>query len=289
MGFGNRKGADMMGERGRIELAPGLSVSAIGQGTWHMGERSALKAAEVAALRLGLELGLDLIDTAEMYGEGGAEQVVGEAIAGRRDQVVLVSKVYPHNASRQGTIAACERSLRRLGTDRLDVYLLHWRGAVPLAETVEAMERLVETGKIRHYGVSNFAVGDMDDWVAAGGRAVTNQVLYNLGRRGVEWDLLPWCRAERVSIMAYSPVEQGELAGDRSLIGLAADLGVTAATLALAWTLRLGNVAAIPKAVRPDHVRENRAALDLALQPALLEALDRAFPGPAGPEPLAML
>jgi len=268
----------MATEAGRIDLAPGLSVAAIGQGTWHMGERSARKDAEVAALRLGLELGLDLIDTAEMYGEGGAEQVVGTAIAGRRDQVVLVSKLYPHNATRQGTVAACERSLRRLGTDRLDVYLLHWRGGVPLGETVEAMERLVEAGKIRHYGVSNFDADDLADWAAAGGRAATNQVLYNLGRRG-----------GGVSVMAYSPVEQGDLAGHKRLVELAAELGVSAATLALAWTLRLGNVVAIPKAVQPDHIRENRAALDLVLQPALLLALDRAFPAPRGPEPLAML
>lgn len=273
----------------RIELAPGLSVAAIGQGTWHMGERADRKAAEVAALRLGLDLGLDLIDTAEMYGEGGAEQVVGAAIAGRRDEVVLVSKVYPHNASRQGTVVACERSLRRLGTDRLDVYLLHWRGGVPLAQTIEAMEGLAAAGKIRHYGVSNFDVADMADWVAAGGRAATNQVLYNLGRRGVEWDLLPWCRDRKVSIMAYSPVEQGDLVRDKGLARLAADLDVSAATLALAWTLRQGNVAAIPKAVQPDHVRENRAALDLALEPAVLAALDRIFPAPKGPEPLAML
>ena len=273
----------------RIELAPGLSVAAIGQGTWHMGERADRKAAEVSALRLGLDLGLDLIDTAEMYGEGGAEQVVGAAIAGRRDEVVLVSKVYPQNASRQGTVAACERSLRRLGTDRLDVYLLHWRGGVPLAQTIEAMEALVAAGKIRHYGVSNFDVADMADWVAAGGRAATNQVLYNLGRRGVEWDLLPWCRDRKVSIMAYSPVEQGDLVRDKGLARLAADLDVSAATLALAWTLRQGNVAAIPKAVQPDHVRENRAALDLALEPAVLAALDRIFPAPKGPEPLAML
>ena len=279
----------MAAEAGRIDLAPGLSVAAIGQGTWHMGERSARKDAEVAALRLGLDLGLDLIDTAEMYGEGGAEQVVGAAIAGRRDQVVLVSKVYPHNATRQGTIAACERSLRRLGTDRLDVYLLHWRGGVPLAETVEAMERLVETGKIGHYGVSNFDAADMADWVAAGGRAATNQVLYNLGRRGVEWDLLPWCRDRSVSVMAYSPVEQGDLADHKALMSLAAESGVSAATLALAWTLRRGPVVAIPKAVQPDHIRQNRAALDLVLQPALLAALDHAFPAPKGPEPLAML
>ena len=279
----------MAADAGRIDLAPGLSVAAIGQGTWHMGEHSARKAAEVAALRLGLDLGLDLIDTAEMYGEGGAEQVVGEAIAGRRDQVVLVSKLYPHNATRQGTVAACERSLRRLGTDRIDVYLLHWRGGVPLAETVEAMERLVEAGKIHHYGVSNFDAADLEDWRAAGGRAVTDQVLYNLGRRGVEWDLLPACRDQGVSVMAYSPVEQGDLAGHKRLVELAAELGVSAATLALAWTLRLGNVVAIPKAVQPDHIRENRAALDLVLQPALLLALDRAFPAPRGPEPLAML
>ena len=273
----------------RIELASGLSVAAIGQGTWHMGERADRKGAEVAALRLGLDLGLDLIDTAEMYGEGGAEQVVGAAIAGRRDEVVLVSKVYPHNATRQGTVAACERSLRRLGTDRLDVYLLHWRGGVPLAETIEAMEGLVAAGKIRHYGVSNFDTADMADWGAAGGRAATNQVLYNLGRRGVEWDLLPWCRDRDISVMAYSPVEQGDLARDKGLGRLAADLGVSAATLALAWTLRQGNVVAIPKAVQPDHVGENRAALDLALEPAVLAALDRIFPAPKGPEPLAML
>jgi len=279
----------MAADAGRIDLAPGLSVAAIGQGTWHMGEHSARKAAEVAALRLGLDLGLDLIDTAEMYGEGGAEQVVGEAIAGRRDQVVLVSKLYPHNATRQGTVAACERSLRRLGTDRIDVYLLHWRGGVPLAETVEAMERLVEAGKIHHYGVSNFDAADLEDWRAAGGRAVTDQVLYNLGRRGVEWDLLPACRDQGVSVMAYSPVEQGDLAGHKRLKELAGELGVSAATLALAWTLRQGNVVAIPKAVQPDHLRENRAALDLVLQPALLRALDRAFPAPNGPEPLAML
>ena len=279
----------MAADAGRIDLAPGLSVAAIGQGTWHMGEHSARKAAEVAALRLGLDLGLDLIDTAEMYGEGGAEQVVGEAIAGRRDQVVLVSKLYPHNATRQGTVAACERSLRRLGTDRIDVYLLHWRGGVPLAETVEAMERLVEAGKIHHYGVSNFDAADLEDWRAAGGRAVTDQVLYHLGRRGVEWDLLPACRDQGVSVMAYSPVEQGDLAGHKRLKELAGELGVSAATLALAWTLRQGNVVAIPKAVQPDHLRENRAALDLVLQPALLRALDRAFPAPNGPEPLAML
>jgi len=272
-----------------IRLADATEVPAIGQGTWHMGERSARKHDEVSALRLGLDLGMNLIDTAEMYGEGGAEQVVGEAIAGRRDGVVLVSKVYPHNATRAGTIAACERSLRRLGTDRIDVYLLHWRGSVPLAETVAAMERLVETGKIRHYGVSNFDAADMADWVAAGGRAATNQVLYNLGRRGVEWDLLPWCRDHGVSVMAYSPVEQGDLADHAALGGLAAELGVSAATLALAWTLRQGNVMAIPKAVQPDHIRQNRAALDLVLQPALLAALDRRFPGPKGPEPLAML
>ena len=279
----------MAAEAGRIDLAPGLSVAAIGQGTWHMGERSARKDAEVAALRLGLDLGLDLIDTAEMYGEGGAEQVVGAAIVGRRDQVVLVSKLYPHNATRQGTIAACERSLRRLGTDRLDVYLLHWRGGVPLAETVAAMERLVETGKIRHYGVSNFDAADMADWVAAGGRAATNQVLYNLGRRGIEWDLLPWCRDRGVSVMAYSPVEQGDLASHKVLMSLAAEAGVSAAALALAWTLRLGSVVAIPKAVQPDHIRQNRAALDLMLQLTLLAALDRAFPAPKGAEPLAML
>ncbi|HEV2673441.1 MAG TPA: aldo/keto reductase [Aliidongia sp.] len=273
----------------RIELAPGLPVTAIGQGTWHMGEQADRRADEIAALQLGVDLGLDLIDTAEMYGEGGAELVVGTALAGRRDRVVLVSKVYPHNATRRGTVAACERSLRRLGTDRLDLYLLHWRGGVPLGETVEAMEALVAAGKIRHYGVSNFDADDMAGWVAAGGRAATDQVLYNLGRRGVEWDLLPWCRDQGVSVMAYSPVEQGDLASHPELGRLAADLGVSAATLALAWTLRGGNVAAIPKAVHPDHVRQNRAALDLEIEPDVLAVLDRIFPVPTGPEPLAML
>jgi diketogulonate reductase-like aldo/keto reductase len=269
----------------------------LGQGTWNMGEDPSARAAEVAALRLGLDLGMTLIDTAEMYGEGGAEEVVGEAIAGRRDDVVLVSKVYPHNASRAGVRAACERSLRRLRTDRLDLYLLHWRGGVPLAETLEGFERLRDEGKIGAYGVSNFDTDDMLEAAALpGGDAIAaNQVLYNLVKRGIEWDLLPWCREHGIPVMAYSPLEstpaeQRALLGRPELGEVARRHDVTPAQVALAWLLRQNGVVTIPKAVQPAHVRANRAALDLApqLTPDDLALLDAGFPPPNRRRPLAM-
>jgi diketogulonate reductase-like aldo/keto reductase len=245
----------------------------------------------VAALRLGLDLGMTLIDTAEMYGEGGAEEVVGKAIAGRRDGVFLVSKVYPHNATRRGTVAACERSLKRLGTDRLDLYLLHWRGEVPLAETLEGFAALRRDGKVRRWGVSNFGMADMAElWSMPGGAdAAADQVLYNLTRRGIEWDLLPWCRERRVPVMAYSPIEQGRLLGQRALSTVAARRGVTPAQVALSWLLARAPVIVIPKAGDLRHVRENRAALDLALAPEEFAELDRAFPPPDRAKPLEML
>jgi len=274
-----------------VRLPGGDEVPALGQGTWGMGEARSRAAEEAAALALGLELGMSLIDTAEMYGDGGAEEVVGKAIAGRRDAAFLVSKVLPHNATRKGTVAACERSLRRLGTDRLDLYLLHWRGEVPLAETLEGFASLQRSGKIRHYGVSNFDLADMQElWQLAGGDATrTDQVLYNPTRRGIEWDLLPWLRRHHVPVMAYSPIEQGRLLGKRALAAIAKRRGRSPAQLSLAWLLHQNGVIVIPKAVRPEHVRENRGALDLSLSREDLAELDRAFPPPKGPSPLAML
>lgn len=272
-------------------LPSGEAVPVLGQGTWYMGESARRRDAEVAALRLGLDLGLSLIDTAEMYGDGGAEEVVGEAIAGRRDEVFLVSKVLPHNASRRGTIAACERSLERMGTDRIDLYLLHWRGGHPLADTVAALETLVRDGKIRHWGVSNLDLDDMTelDAVPGGGAVQTNQLLYNLTRRGIEYDLKPWCRERSIPIMAYSPIEQGRLLGRPELRRVAERHGATPAQVALAWLLRQDGVIAIPKATTLEHVRENRAARDLRLDDEDLAALDRAFPPPRGPRALQML
>jgi diketogulonate reductase-like aldo/keto reductase len=279
----------------RLLLPSGSEMPVLGQGTWNMGEDPAARRDEVAALRLGMDLGMTLIDTAEMYGEGGGEEVVGEAIAGRRDDAFIVSKVYPHNADRRGVQAACERSLRRLGTERIDLYLLHWRGNVPLAETLEAFVRLREQGKIGDFGVSNFDTGDMEEAAAlpGGGLIATDQVLYNLTRRGIEWDLLPWCRERRMPLMAYSPLEsnpqeQGRLLGDPQLAAVARRHGVTPARVALAWVLRHEGVAVIPKAVRPQHVRDNRAALDLVLTPEDLAQLDAAFPAPRRRQPLAM-
>ena len=272
-----------------VELAPGLSVPAIGQGTWAMGERPDRRRQEIDALRAGIELGLTLIDTAEMYAEGGAETIVGEAIAGIRDRITLVSKVYPHNATRDGTIRACERSLRRLGTDRLDLYLLHWRGAVPFGETIEALERLVRDGKIGHYGVSNFDVADLDAWQRAGGRAVANQILYNPLRRGPEFDLLPWCRSRGISIMAYSPLEQGRLLDAAALAAVARRHDTVPAAAALAWLARQDRVVTIPKAAGPDHVAANRRALDLVLTDEDLAEIETAFPPPQRKTPLAML
>ena len=263
----------------------------LGQGSWGMGEKPGRRAAEVAALRRGLDLGLTLIDTAEMYGEGGAEEVVGEAVAGRRDSVFLVSKVYPHNASAKGTLAACERSLRRLRTDWLDLYLLHWRGAHPLAETVAAFERLRRDGKIRHWGVSNLDTDEMAELAAVPGGAgcATDQVLYNLVRRGPDWDLLPWCRERGMPVMAYSPIEQGRLRTDGVLAEIGREAGGTPFQVALAWVLARPGVLAIPKASRLDHVEANAAALDLALTQDQLARIDREFPPPKAKRSLAML
>lgn len=274
-----------------VRLPTGEDVPALGLGTWMIGDDQGKRADELAALRRGLDLGLRLIDTAEMYGEGASERLVGEAIAGRRDEVFLVSKVYPHNASRQGTIAACERSLKRLGTDRLDLYLLHWRGQYPLAETVAAFEALKAAGKIRHWGVSNLDASDMDELVnvPGGGGVATNQVLYNLGRRGIEWDLLPWMQRRGVPVMAYSPVEQAKLAKDRRLAALAAEHGVSAAQLALAFVLDREGVIAIPKAGRAAHVEENARALDVVITEQLRSALDALFPPPRRATPLEMI
>lgn len=270
-------------------LPSGEAVPVLGLGTWKMGEDRNRFDEEVAALRLGLDLGVTLIDTAEMY--GNAEAVVSEAIAGRRDPLFIVSKVLPSNASRSGVAAACERSLKRLGTDRIDLYLLHWRGGVPLAETVEAFEALKMAGKIRHWGVSNFDVDDMQELegLADGAGCQTNQVLYNLSRRGPEFDLLPWCRQRSMPIMAYSPVEQGRLARNGKLQAVADRHGATAAQLALAWAVAQPGVIAIPKAVRPDHVRQNVAALDIALSPDDLAELDKAFAPPSRKQPLEMI
>lgn len=274
-----------------VSLPTGEVIPALGQGTWRMGEDPARRQDEITALRLGLDLGMTLIDTAEMYGNGGAETVVAEAIAGQRDAVFLVSKVLPQNASRRGTVAACEASLRRLQTDRLDLYLLHWPGSIPLEETVEAFEDLVQAGKIRHFGVSNFDTGEMETlWSLPGGaKAMTNQVLYNLTRRGIEWDLLPWCRRHALPVMAYSPLEQGDMVDGQGLQTVARRHDVSPAQVALAWVLRQDGVVAIPKAASERHLRENRAALDLPLSEEDMADLDRAFPPPTGPSGLAIL
>jgi diketogulonate reductase-like aldo/keto reductase len=284
-----------------VTLPNGRRVAALGLGTWHMGEDSRQRAAEVAALRAGLDLGLALIDTAEMYAEGGAEQVVAEAIHGRRDEVYLVSKVYPHNASASGAVAACERSLKRLKTDHLDLYLLHWRGEHPLEQTVAAFERLEKEGKIGGWGVSNFGVADIADLrrVASGSPCLTNQVLYHLGSRGIEADLLPQTAAGGGSIMAYSPLGQGGVLGEILHHPILAQLAtryaaagqgpVTPATIALAWVLRHRHVIAIPKAASLAHVAANARAQDLVLAADDLAALDQAFPPPRRAVPLAML
>jgi diketogulonate reductase-like aldo/keto reductase len=270
-----------------LQLA-GVDVPVIGQGTWRMGEDASRRTQEVAALRQGIELGMTLIDTAEMYGEGGAEEVVGEAIAGLRDQVFLVSKVYPHNASRKGIPQACERSLRRLGTDFIDVYLLHWRGQFPLEETVEAFERLREQGKIGRWGVSNFDLDDLHELDSPA--CATNQVLYNLEERGIEFDLLPWCQQHRLPLMAYCPIGQGgHMLVNSTLKQVANRHGVTPAQVSLAWILRQEGVIAIPKAVGPEHVRLNAQAAQLHLDAGDLEALDQAFHAPQRKQRLAMV
>jgi len=275
----------------RITLPSGERIPAFGLGTWHMGENRRLAGDEEAALKLGIDLGMNLIDTAEMYGSGTAEEIVGRAIAGRRDRLFIVSKVLPYNASQKGVIEACERSLTRLGTDRIDLYLLHWRGSVPLAETLAAFARLKRDGKIRHHGVSNFSTGDMKEWVGLnGGESVSaNQILYNLSRRGPEWELIPWCRERRIAIMAYTPLEQGRILGNRALAEVAARHRATPAQVALAWLLRQDGMMVIPKATRPEHVRDNRGAADLTLDSDDLATLDRAFPPPKSRTPLGML
>ena len=268
------------------KLPCGESVPVFGLGTWMMGDHKASFADEVAALQLGLDLGVTLIDTAEMYAD--AELVVGEAVKGRSDDLFIVSKVLPSNASRAGTIAACERSLKRLGTDHIDLYLLHWRGGVRLAETVAAFEELKAAGKIRHWGVSNFDTSDMEELsgLPSGANCQANQVLYNLSRRGIEFDLLPWSRQRSMPVMAYSPIEQGALADNRAVAAVAARHDATPAQIALAWVMRAGGVIAIPKAVKPDHVRQNVAALDITLTTEDLAELDRAFAPPARKRPL---
>ena len=273
------------------ELASGETLPILGQGTWYLGETPVRRNNEIAALRTGLDLGMTLIDTAEMYGDGAAEDLVGEAIADRRDEVFLVSKVLPRNATLRGTIAACERSLRRLGTDRLDLYLLHWRNSHPLEDTLDGFQSLLQAGKIRHWGVSNFDVSDMDELVSlpGGSGSTTDQVLYNLTRRGIEHDLLPWCQRRGMPVMAYSPIEQGRMLGHPELQRVAERHGATSAQVALAWVLRNEGVIAIPRAGEPTHVRENRGAIDLRLTEKDFLDLDQAFPHPRGKVPLEML
>jgi diketogulonate reductase-like aldo/keto reductase len=261
-----------------VRLA-GREVPAVGQGTWRMGADPGAFAAEVTALRTGMDLGMTLVDTAELYADGGAERVVAEAVRGRRDEAYLVSKVRPQKASTEGTIAACHASLERLGTDRIDHYLLHWRREIPLADTVTAFEKLQQEGSILSWGVSNFDVHDLED-LPSGAVPASDQVLYNLVRRGPEADLLPWCAAAGVAVMAYSPVEKGALLEHPELVRVAAERGATPAQVALAWSVREGGVVAVPKAVRLAHVEENAAALRMELTAEELAVLDRAFPAP---------
>lgn len=274
-----------------VVLPDGERVPAFGQGTWHMGEERRRTAEETAALQLGIELGFELIDTAEMYGSGRAEEIVGEAIQGQRQRLFIVSKVLPYNASLRGTIEACEKSLKRLKTDRIDLYLLHWRGSHPLADTLAAFERLQRDGKIRHHGVSNFDTDDMEEWTAlkGGGSVAANQVLYNLSHRGPEWDLIPWCQKRRIAIMAYTPLGQGRLLGNRGLAEVAGRHGASPAQVALAWLLRQEGMMVIPKATKADHVRDNFGALEVKLTDNDLATLDRAFPPPKGKTSLGML
>jgi diketogulonate reductase-like aldo/keto reductase len=262
----------------------------LGQGTWYLGEHPARRRDEIAALRTGLDLRMTMIDTAEMYGDGASEELVGEAIIGRRADVFLVDKVLPSNASRRRTVQACRRSLRRLRVDHIDLYLLHWRGRHPLAETIEAFAELVDAGDIGQWGVSNFDLSDMTELLEAGGNScATNQILYNLTRRGPEYDLLPWLREHRIPAMAYSPIEQGRLLGHPQVAETAARHGATPAQVALAWLLRQEMVAAIPRSSKPEHTLENAEARDLHLTEEDVAALDTAFPPPAGPQPLEML
>lgn len=273
-----------------VRFPDGAEVCALGQGTWEMAQNPARRADENRSLREGLDRGLTLIDTAEMYGEGAAETLVGEAIAGRRDEAFLVSKVYPHNASRLGVQAACERSLKRLKTDRLDLYLLHWQGLHPIAETIAGFEALKAQGKIVRWGVSNFDLEDMKEVAVApgGGACASNQVLYNLNARGVEFDLAPWMARRTMPLMAYSPVDRGDLADHPALRPLAQKHDASPAQIALAFLLAQPNVIAIPKASSPAHLRANAAALEIGLDAEDLATLDRAFPPPKRKQRLAM-
>lgn len=283
----------MSAARDAFRLPSGEPVSRLGQGAWRIGEDRRKRPEELLALNVGLELGLNLIDTAEMYGNGRSEELIAEVISGRREQVYLVSKVLPENATRRGTITACERSLKRLKTDYLDMYLLHWRGSVPLEETLEAFVKLRERGAIRHYGVSNFDVDDLEEAEALpGGAAIaTNQVLYNLEQRGIEWNLLPRCRERGMTVMAYSPLgsDSRRLRMHPALKAVATRLGATPSRVALAWLLKQDGVVVIPKASSEAHVRDNHAALDLTLSAEDLAELDRAFPPPKRATPLAMI
>ncbi|MCE0766998.1 aldo/keto reductase [Pseudonocardia kujensis] len=274
-----------------VALPSGERIGALGQGTWYLGENPATRAAEIAALRTGLDLGLTVVDTAEMYGQGAAEILVGEALAGRRDEVFLVDKVLPNHATAAGTIRACRQSLARLGTDRIDLYLLHWRSSVPLAETLAGFTELIDAGAIRYWGVSNFDTDDLTELVnVPGGSAVsTDQILYNLTRRGPEYDLIPWLRRNRLPVMAYSPVEQGRLLHEPTLAAIARRHEATPAQIALAWVLRDDGVITIPRSGNPEHVRENAAALDIRLTAEDLAALDGVFPPPRRPVPLEVL
>jgi len=284
------KGVPMPTTMPMISLPGGETVAALGQGTWHMGDSAGKRAQEIAALRAGLDLGMSLIDTAEMYAGGVAEEIVGEAFAGRRDEIFIVSKVLPENATRRGTIAACERSLKRLKTDRIDLYLLHWRGGPPLTDTLAAFAALIEDGKIRHWGVSNFDTDDLEElWELDGDGCATNQVLYNLSRRSIEYDLVPACRKRRIPIMAYSPIEQGRLLRHAALKEIASRHNATPAQIALAWLLRQDGTIVIPKSADIARVRENRDATRVQLGDSDLAALDRAFPPPKAPRPLEML
>src|SRR5581483_2339537 len=273
------------------KLPSGEAVPVLGQGTWGLGEGKHSRDEEIKALRLGLDLGMSLIDTAEMYGDGAAEQLVGDAIHGRRDEVFIVTKVLPQHATRTGTIAACEHSLRRLRSGYIDLYLLHWRESVPLQETLDGFNELLDLGKIRYWGVSNFDVDDMEELLAlpTGDQVATDQVLYNLTRRGIEYDLLPWCHERNIPVMAYSPIEQGRMLHHPELKRIAARHKVTPAQVALAWVLRQDGIIAIPRAGLPEHVRENRAALDVHLTDRDFAELDRAFPPPTRKVPLETL
>jgi diketogulonate reductase-like aldo/keto reductase len=273
-----------------VKLKSGQSMPVFGLGTWRMGERAAARKDEVAVLRYGLDRGITLIDTAEMYGEGGAEEVVGEAIAGRRDDVFVVSKVYPHNAGREASRKACERSLKRLGTDWIDVYLLHWRGGVPLEETVAGFEELRSAGKILAWGVSNLGIADMEELgrIPDGSNCVTDQVLYNLEERGLEYDLLRFCREIKVPLMAYSPLFQGDLKGKKALAEVAKRHGKSPAQIALAWLLRHPDVVVIPKSSKTERIDENMASLDIELTAEDLATLDRDFAPPNKATPLSV-